>query len=342
MSLVLEHVGFAYAKSGQGVHDVTMEVERGELVAVIGPSGSGKSTLLKLVSGLEQGHTGRILLDGVDLSPQPVHLRRMGMVFQNYALFPHLSVQDNVAYGLKLRGVDLSARRKRASELLELVGLEGLQSRAVQQLSGGQQQRVALARALAIEPQALLLDEPLSALDASIRGHLRDQIRELQQRFGITTLLVTHDQNEALSMADRVAVLTDGCLLQMATPEELYDRPNCTLVAGFVGLSTIWAAHVVAPGWIDTGFAKLAADTAGRSIGAAVHLLVRPEQVVLDPPPGTPNRLVGRAGTRRFQGALSRYDFHIPEAVTPVLTESRLVATHAIALPPEQIRLLDR
>ena len=341
MSLQLQQVGFTYASSGQGLDDISFEVGRGELVAVIGPSGCGKSTLLKLVSGLERGHSGRILLDGVDLSPQPVHLRRMGMVFQSYALFPHLNVQDNVAYGLKLRGMDVSARHKRASELLALVGLEGFQGRPVRQLSGGQQQRVALARALAIDPQALLLDEPLSALDASIRGHLRDQIRELQQRFEITTLLVTHDQNEALSMADRVAVLKDGRLLQMATPQELYEQPNCTAVAGFVGLSTVWPARVLAPGWVDTGFAKLAADTAKRKSGSAVHLLVRPEHVLRDPPPGTPNRLEGWAGIQRYLGALCRYDFHVPGASQPVLTESRVVAKHAIALPPEQIRLLD-
>lgn len=180
MSLVFEDVGFAYAGSGQGLQDISFEVARGELMAVIGPSGSGKSTLLKLVSGLERGHSGRILLDGVDLLPQPVHMRRMGVVFQNYALFPHMRVVDNIAYGLKVRGIHPAARQAKAMELLEMVGMQGMHARSVRQLSGGQQQRVALARALAIDPQALLLDEPLSALDAGIRGHLRDQIRALQ------------------------------------------------------------------------------------------------------------------------------------------------------------------
>ena len=341
MSLLLDQVGFTYAASGQGLQDISFEVARGELVAVIGPSGSGKSTLLKLVSGLERGHSGRILLEGEDLSPQPVHLRRMGMVFQNYALFPHLHVLGNVAYGLKLRGMDLAARRKKAMELLELVGLQGFQDRPVRQLSGGQQQRVALARALAIDPRALLLDEPLSALDAGIRGHLRDQIRALQQRFGTTTLLVTHDQEEALTMADRVAVFKEGRLLQIATPRELYEQPASTAVAGFVGRSTLWAARVVGTGWVDTGFARLAVDTARRPDGSAVHLLVRPEHVQPDPAPDTPNRLQGQPGTQRYLGALSRYDFHVPGASQPVLAESRRVATHAIALPPEHIRLLD-
>jgi putative spermidine/putrescine transport system ATP-binding protein len=342
MSLVFDQVGFAYAASGQGLQDISFEVARGELVAVIGPSGSGKSTLLKLVSGLERGHSGRVLLDGADLSPLPVHLRRMGMVFQNYALFPHMHVLDNIAYGLKLRGVDAGARRAKAMELLDMVGMPDMHDRSVRQLSGGQQQRVALARALAIDPQALLLDEPLSALDASIRGHLRDQIRVLQKRLGITTLLVTHDQEEALVMADKVAVLKDGRLLQIDTPHHLYEAPATTTVAAFVGLSTIWAVTVSAPDWIDTGFAQIKTDTGHRPIGARVHMLVRPEHVQPDPPHGTPNRLEGHPGTTRFLGAVSRYDFHVRGASQPALSESRQVATHAIALPPEHIRLLDQ
>ncbi|MDP9602131.1 UNVERIFIED_ORG: ABC-type Fe3+/spermidine/putrescine transport system ATPase subunit [Variovorax paradoxus] len=225
MSLLLDKVSYNYPGSTHGLHEVSLDVRTGELVAVIGPSGSGKSTLLKLVSGLETGHTGRIALDGEDMSRTPVHQRHIGMVFQSYALFPHLSVLDNVAYGLKLRKVATAERRQRAQELLDIVGLGEFSQRAVAQLSGGQQQRVALARALAIDPRALLLDEPLSALDASVRGHLRDQIRAIQQRFNATTLLVTHDQEEALAMADRVAMLKDGRLLQIATPRDIYENP---------------------------------------------------------------------------------------------------------------------
>ena len=214
MSLVLDRVSYTYPGSHQGLHDVSIDIQRSELVAVIGPSGSGKSTLLKLVSGLSDGYSGRIVLDGEDLQGRPVHKRNVGMVFQSYALFPHLSVLDNVAYGLRLRKLPAAQCRARAFELLSMVDLMAHAERGVGQLSGGQQQRVALARALAIDPKALLLDEPLAALDASIRGHLRDQIRQIQQRFGATTLLVTHDQEEALAMADRVAMLKDGrCLL---------------------------------------------------------------------------------------------------------------------------------
>ncbi|RYF42166.1 MAG: ABC transporter ATP-binding protein [Comamonadaceae bacterium] len=341
MSLLFDNLSYTYAASGQGLHEVSFEVPQGELVAVIGPSGSGKSTLLKLVAGLIAGHRGRILLGGEDLSPVPVHLRRLGMVFQNYALFPHLSVADNIAYGLKLRGKALPERRQRARELLALVGMDGFHDRAVRQLSGGQQQRVALARALAIDPRALLLDEPLSALDAGIRGQLRDQIRALQQRFGTTTLLVTHDQEEALAMADRVAVLKDGRLLQLATPRALYEQPANTTVAGFVGLSTLWAGVVTRAGWVDTGFAQLAVDTGARRAGSTVHLLIRPEHVRPDPPPGEVNRLQGKPGTQRYFGASCRYDFHVPGAGQPVLAESRLVATHAIAISPGDIRVLD-
>ena len=213
--------------------------------------------------------------------------------------------------------------------------------RGVGQLSGGQQQRVALARALAIDPKALLLDEPLAALDASIRGHLRDQIRQIQQRFGATTLLVTHDQEEALAMADRVAMLKDGRLLQFATPREIYERPASRAVAEFVGLSTIYPARVAGPGRINLGFAELQADTGGHALDSAVHVLIRPEHVQADPPPGTPNRLTGTPGRQRYLGALLRYDFELAPGVRPLLVEGRQAAAQAVAIDPAHLRLLD-
>ena len=341
MSLLLDQVSYNYPGSTHGLHDVSLDVRTGELVAVIGPSGSGKSTLLKLVSGLETGHTGRIALDGEDMSRTPVHQRHIGMVFQSYALFPHLSVLDNVAYGLKLRKVATTERRKRAQELLDIVGLGEYAQRAVAQLSGGQQQRVALARALAIDPRALLLDEPLSALDASVRGHLRDQIRSIQQRFNATTLLVTHDQEEALVMADRVAMLKDGRLLQIATPREIYENPASRAVAEFVGLSTILPAKVSATDRLDLGFAELFAPTGRRAAGSAVQVLVRPEHIQADPPAGSINRLAGRTGAQRYLGALTRYDFEVAGAGKPFLAESAKPAAEAIAIAPEHLRLLD-
>ena len=341
MSLLLDKVSYNYPGSTHGLHDVSLDVRTGELVAVIGPSGSGKSTLLKLVSGLETGHAGRIALDGEDMSRRPAHQRHIGMVFQSYALFPHLSVLDNVAYGLKLRKVATPERRRRAQELLDIVGLGDYAQRAVAQLSGGQQQRVALARALAIDPRALLLDEPLSALDASVRGHLRDQIRSIQQRFNATTLLVTHDQEEALVMADRVAMLKDGRLLQIATPREIYERPASRAVAEFVGLSTILPATVSGAGRLDLGFAELFALTGSRAVGTPVHVLVRPEHIEPDPRPGGVNRLAGRSVAQRYLGSLTRYDFEVAGAARPFLAESPAPAAEAIAIAPEHLRLLD-
>ena len=317
-----------------------MQVDTGELLAVIGPSGSGKSTLLKLVAGLETGHAGSILLNGQDLAGTPVHRRGIGMVFQSYALFPHLSVADNVAYGMALRKVDAAQRQRRARELLELVGLAEHAARAVTQLSGGQQQRVALARALAIDPRALLLDEPLSALDANVRAYLRDQIRALQRRFGATTLLVTHDQEEALAMADRVAVLKDGRLLQIAAPHVLYERP----VPGRGRVRG--AVHVAArpgrrAGSRRRGLCPTGHGDGARAPGRAVHVLVRPEHVEADPPPGAPNRLEGRVGAVRYLGAVTRYDFEVPGASAPFLAQGSLPVAGAIAIDPARICLLD-
>lgn len=341
MSLILDHVSYTYPGTKHGLHDVSIDVKRGELVAVIGPSGSGKSTLLKLVSGLSTGHSGRIALGGEDLAGKPVHQRELGMVFQSYALFPHLSVLDNVAYGLKLRKVATAERRKRAQELLETVGLGSYAASAVTRLSGGQQQRVALARALAIDPKALLLDEPLAALDAGIRGHLRDQIRQLQQRFGATTLLVTHDQEEALTMADRVAVLKDGRLLQLAAPRDIYTRPTTRAVAEFVGLSTILPGRVSAVDRVDIGFAELKTATGTRAIGAPVFALIRPEHMRPDPAADAVNHFVGEAGPQRYLGSVVRYDFLVPGAPQRFLAESPVPAVAAIGIAPEHIHLLD-
>ena len=219
--------------------------------------------------------------------------------------------------------------------------MAGFHDRSVRQLSGGQQQRVALARALAIEPRALLLDEPLSALDAGIRAHLRDQIRALQLQFATTTLLVTHDQEEALAMADHVAVLREGRLLQFATPREIYEQPADTTVARLVGASTIWPCTVAGADIVDTGFARLAVPTAGRPKGAAVQLLVRPEAVQPDPPADAVNQLNGRPGMQRYLGASTRYDFHVEGAPEPLLAESRDVASTTVCLAPEKLRLLD-
>jgi putative spermidine/putrescine transport system ATP-binding protein len=344
MSLLFKNVTYQYPNTQQGVKDVNLEIKSGELVAVIGPSGSGKSTLLKLVSGLTTGHSGDITLNARNLANTPIHTRNIGMVFQSYALFPHLSVLNNVAYGLKLRGQQTGERHAKAATLLDLVGLSEFADRSVSQLSGGQQQRVALARALAINPSALLLDEPLAALDASIRGQLRDQIRTLQKQFQATTLLVTHDQEEALTMADRVAVMKEGRVLQFGTPTEIYEKPTSKAVAEFVGLSSIFRATIVAPGKVDLGFCSLQTNDVEHSIGTEAWVLIRPEHIVVNPTRDAVNRLEGHTGIDRYLGSLRRFDFHVttssPVPVKPLLVESSQSANGAIAINPSNVYLL--
>src|ERR1700759_2681287 len=221
--------------STRALDGLTFEIEPGELVALLGPSGCGKTTALRILAGFETADSGAVTVDGRDVSHVPAAKRDMGMVFQSYSLFPNMSALDNVAFGLRMRKKGTAERRARAGELLDMVGLADQMRQYPHQLSGGQQQRVALARALAIEPSVLLLDEPLSALDAKVRLQLREQIRALQQRLHTTTLFVTHDQEEALSMADRVGVMRGGKLEQLATPGELYARPATAFVAEFVG-----------------------------------------------------------------------------------------------------------
>src|SRR3954449_7475925 len=262
---------------------LTLSIEPGELVALLGPSGCGKTTALRVLAGLEDADGGRVEVGGRDITAVPTNKRDMGMVFQAYSLFPHMTTRQNVEFGLQLRGVAGARRRARATEMLELVGLETQADRYAHQLSGGQQQRVALARALAIAPQVLLLDEPLSALDAKVRAQLRDEIRRVQREVGTTTLFVTHDQEEALAMADRVGVMSAGQLQQIAPPAELCERPRTAFVAEFVGLTNRLPA-TAADGRarvIDTEVPLL-----DGSVGSGpVTVLVRPESLLVSPDP---------------------------------------------------------
>ncbi|WP_338565451.1 ABC transporter ATP-binding protein [Microbacterium paraoxydans] len=221
------------------LHGVDLDIAPGEFVSLLGPSGCGKTTLLRVLAGLEGAEEGTVLLGGGDVSRVPTNRRDIGMVFQSYSLFPHLRVVDNTAFGLRRRGVGKTEAARRALDALALVGLADLADRFPHQLSGGQQQRVALARALVTEPRVLLLDEPLSALDAKVRVQLRDEIRRIQLRLGITTVFVTHDQEEALAVSDRIAVMNSGRIEQIGSPEELYTTPATAEVAAFVGLSSV-------------------------------------------------------------------------------------------------------
>jgi iron(III) transport system ATP-binding protein len=215
--------------------DISVAIKQGEFVSVLGPSGCGKTTLLRVIAGLEEQNSGSVWIGGRDVSREPVANRKLGIVFQSYALFPNINIIGNVQYGINRRRYSKAEREKRAMEMLELVGIADQSYKYPAQLSGGQQQRVALARALAPSPSLLLLDEPLSALDAQVRVYLRTEIRRIQETLGVTTLMVTHDQEEALTMADRVVVMDDGALMQYATPHELYASPQNTFVAGFIG-----------------------------------------------------------------------------------------------------------
>ena len=265
--------GDVHALDGLDLH-----IEPAEMVVLLGPSGCGKTTALRILAGLERQDAGTISVGGRDLSSVSANKRDMGMVFQAYSLFPHLTVLDNVAFGLKLRGRSRSDRRSRAGDMLDLVGLAAHKDRYANQLSGGQQQRVALARALAIEPAVLLLDEPLSALDAKVRVQLRDEIRRVQLDVGTTTLFVTHDQEEALAIADRVGVMNAGRLEQLAPPAELYDSPKTPFVGEFVGLSNRIPARVEGETAhvLDTRLPLLAGSASGEGVA-----LVRPEAVSL-------------------------------------------------------------
>jgi len=260
--------------------DVSIDIHQGEFVCFLGPSGCGKTTLLRAISGLNIQTQGAVEQNGQDISALPPAKRDFGIVFQSYALFQNLTVARNIAYGLENRKQPKAAIRQRVQELLELIGLPDSGHKYPSQLSGGQQQRVALARALAISPGLLLLDEPLSALDAKVRIYLRDEIKTLQRRLGITTIMITHDQEEAISMADRIVVMRNGKIEQIGTPLEIYHQPASLFVAEFIGAMNLLPATLVRQGEIQLGSARLACKMDGFATGASVHAAVRPEDVV--------------------------------------------------------------
>jgi len=287
------------------VADVDLEFPTGKFVCLLGPSGCGKTTLLRLIAGLEEPTSGRILMDGKDLTHTPAHKREFGMVFQSLALFPHLTVGENIGYALRIRGADKASRRKRAEELLELVRLPGIADRHVSQLSGGQRQRVAIARALALDPKLFLLDEPLSALDAKLREAMQVELRMLQQRLGITTIVVTHDQREAMTMADTVVVMEQGYARQIGSPLEIYRSPASTFVADFIGITNLISGKASSAEEIavagNTVRVNASSPLAG---GAEVTFSVRPEEVhVLPADQGGENRLPGEITFIRDLGA---------------------------------------
>jgi spermidine/putrescine transport system ATP-binding protein len=276
------------------VRDVSLEVPRGEFFTMLGPSGCGKTTTLRMVAGFEEPSQGRVLLDGEDVTGRPAFKRSTNTVFQSYALFPHLSVEKNVAFGLQRKKVDRAEIRRRVSEELERVGLAAEANRRPAQLSGGQQQRVALARALVNRPAVLLLDEPLGALDLKLRKQLQVELKRIQREVGITFMYVTHDQEEALTMSDRIGVMNRGVIEQVADPETVYERPATTFVAGFIGVSNLMPGVVTSANGaaaelrLDAGPTVRTAEAGGARAGERAHAVVRPEKLAL--------RAAGHAG----------------------------------------------
>jgi putative spermidine/putrescine transport system ATP-binding protein len=302
------HRNFGSFKALKGI-DIALG--EGEFLSLLGPSGCGKTTALRLVAGFDHPDEGRIVVDGRDMTGVPPHKRDMGMVFQAYSLFPNMNARQNVEFGLRIRGKHKGDGQKRVDDLLEMVGLGHAATRYPHQLSGGMQQRVALARSLAIEPRVLLLDEPLSALDAKVRVQLREEIRRIQLELGITTLYVTHDQEEALAVSDHVAVMYGGVIEQMGTPAEMYTAPATPFVAEFIGTMNRLDAVVVdgGTGEVEHSGMRLHVDAArGRQNGERVLVLIRPESLELEAPTNgiAPNSFAGEVLTQTFLGPVTR------------------------------------
>jgi putative spermidine/putrescine transport system ATP-binding protein len=350
--LELQNLHREFAGGVKALDGIEVELGQGEFLSLLGPSGCGKTTALRLVAGFDRPDEGRIVIDGKDVTNVAPAKRDMGMVFQAYSLFPNMTAAQNVEYGLKIRGRNKGERTKRVGELLELVGLGHAGTRYPHQLSGGMQQRVALARALAIEPRVLLLDEPLSALDAKVRVQLREEIRRIQLELGITTLYVTHDQEEALAVSDHVAVMYRGRIEQIGPPAEMYSRPATPFVAEFIGTMNRLEATIAdgSSGTVEHGGVTLSVEAArGRTRGERVLVLIRPETVELSPAncAGGANTLTGEVIAQTFLGPVTRLKVVGPGADLIADVSTAKAATLPIgmkvtaALPATDARLLE-
>ncbi|MFO1037679.1 MAG: ABC transporter ATP-binding protein [Geminicoccaceae bacterium] len=322
------------------VHPSDLRIEAGEFFSILGPSGCGKTTILKMISGFLEPSEGDVLIGGESMRGIPPAHRPTSLIFQNLALFPLMTVWENVAFGLEARGVDRATRKRRADELLDLVALGGQGDKKPTELSGGQRQRVAIARGLAVEPAVLLLDEPLSALDLKLRQHMRTELRAIQQRVGITFVYITHDQGEALTMSDRIAVMSQGRIEQIASPDALYAAPSTPFVATFVGANNIVRGRVsdAANGSVllDSEVGRLrAANGNGLTPGAEAILFVRPERLHLNPPNETENRLAARIVRRELEGASVHLEVATGEGrnLLVQLTNTPAHANHRIGDP---------
>ncbi|MGH7057797.1 MAG: ABC transporter ATP-binding protein [Acetobacteraceae bacterium] len=313
------------------LRDVSLEIGDGELVSLLGPSGCGKTTLLRILAGFETPDRGAVSIDGEEITRLPPARRNMGMVFQAYSLFPNMTAEENVAFGLRVRGRDHDARARRADELLEMVGLTQHREKYPRQLSGGQQQRVALARALAVAPQVLLLDEPLSALDAKVRVQLREEIRRIQRQTRISTVFVTHDQEEALSISDRVAVMNAGRLVQVGAPAEIYREPTEGFVASFIGSAAVLGGTAEAGG-VRVGVLLLQAAAAARyPAGAEVDLFLRPEHVEIHNGATPDGAIAAEVVDRTFFGSLTRVRLALADEGAVIWADLPSLAAEALA-----------
>jgi len=336
--LELEALGKRYPKaSSPAVADISLTARRGEFLALLGPSGCGKTTTLRMLAGLVDPTSGHIRLEGVDITKRPPHQRPIGMVFQSYALFPHLNVAANVAYGLKMRRVSKTEITKRVTAALSAVHLEHLADRRVQALSGGQQQRVALARAMVVQPALFLMDEPLSNLDAKLRDAMRKEIRDIQQRMGITAVFVTHDQDEALTIADRVAVMSEGKLEQIGTPTDIYERPSSRFVAEFVGTANFFDnVRLTQNGSVTMldvpKVGRLAVPEVHVDSSSAATAMLRPHQLRLRPAVGgtKDGELTGVVRAAMYFGDKIQYEVEVGDRLISVQSLSGIQEPLAI------------
>lgn len=330
----LRNLSMSYGRMQTILHDLSLDVRRGEFLTLLGPSGSGKTTTLMLIAGFQYPSSGQILIDGKDVTALAPHRRELGVVFQSYALFPQMTVHQNIAFPLKLRKLPRQEIDDRVRQALDLVHLSGLGERRTTQLSGGQQQRVALARALVYRPKIVLMDEPLGALDRGLRDSMQREFREIHRTLGMTFVYVTHDQHEALTMSDRIAVLKDGRLVQIGPPEEVYRRPANTFVASFLGDANLLEGKIASLSDSQATIRLLGGQIVqapkpfDASVGSTVSVLVRPDAVRLGD--GSPNALRGTLQDAAFHGD----HFRLQVAVEGGITISVKIASHGVLMPP--------
>ena len=311
-SIELEGLHKRFGRDTVALDGVDLTIEAGEFFTLLGPSGCGKTTLLRILAGLEEPNGGRLKIGGKDVTDTPPHRRSVNTVFQSYALFPHLSVRDNLAFGLRMRGESAAERDRKVAEVAEFIQLGSLVERPVDQLSGGQRQRIALARALICEPDVLLLDEPLSALDAGLRGQLQVELQRLQKRLGMTFVFVTHDQDEAMVMSDRIAVLDSGIIQQVGSPSDVYEHPANAFVARFMGHDNLFAISRSEADWVETELGRLMLEPAEQRAEQDGWLLIRPETLELGPEvPEGYNRLEGIVRERLYRGSRIEYRLEV-------------------------------